>query len=599
MGGRGSATLSANAVIPTSAVILAPTSAGIQYILKMKNFVRWVLSAFSVACVVALVGSGIFRHVSAAPAGPDLTFGTNGTLVSISPNGGNQHSSTTVFQNGKFAVTNTCGALEIQSVCISGFDLDGKPDAAFGVDGVATLGRAKYALSTLGHPSLPYFYVLAACGTVGSCITKINSHGSVDSSFGNAGWRDVNSAAPTHFAQWGAAASDGTFVTIAPCFNGQTRGLCFARWSGNGQLNTAFGLNGIAFKELSDAFLNAAVIAEDGSIFAAGACRQQINGYSFFKRCIVKLLASGEIDAEFGVNGLVTSNQYEGSEWITDMLLDRSNRIVATVSSFASGANFGCRFGCNLLVRLLQNGQADTEFLPHPPLWELGADAISSDSFGRHYVISGANCETELSNCFGRLLPDGRFDPTFSVDMRQSPLFTAEPGVSQYRNFRYWPVSDSPRANRWQLVSSACQIGDAHGQCIRKLIQRAGMFDVDADGVANSESDGLLYLRYLLGFRDITLTSGALGTYADRTLGTDISNYLSTPNASYPNCSASIVGGPDGPSAMLDGIVLMRAMLGLTGAAVTHGIVFPAGTVRTTWADIKTHLHTNCGMAVN
>jgi hypothetical protein len=50
---------------------------------------------------------------------------------------------------------------------------------------------------------------------------------------------------------------------------------------------------------------------------------------------------------------------------------------------------------------------------------------------------------------------------------------------------------------------------------------------------------------------------------------------------------------------MLDGIVLMRAMLGLTGAAVTNGIAFPAGTVRTTWDSIKTHLNTNCGMALN
>ena len=50
---------------------------------------------------------------------------------------------------------------------------------------------------------------------------------------------------------------------------------------------------------------------------------------------------------------------------------------------------------------------------------------------------------------------------------------------------------------------------------------------------------------------------------------------------------------------MLDGIVLLRAMFGLTGTAVTNGINFPVGTTRTTWADIKTHLNANCGMVLN
>jgi hypothetical protein len=124
-------------------------------------------------------------------------------------------------------------------------------------------------------------------------------------------------------------------------------------------------------------------------------------------------------------------------------------------------------------------------------------------------------------------------------------------------------------------------------------------FDLDHDGEAATETDSILYVRHLLGFRDTALTSGALGTYADRTSATDIATYLSAPNTTYPNCSASVVGAPGGPQAMIDGIVLLRALMGLTGDAVTNGIAFPAGTARTSWVDIKAHLNDNCGMALN
>lgn len=134
---------------------------------------------------------------------------------------------------------------------------------------------------------------------------------------------------------------------------------------------------------------------------------------------------------------------------------------------------------------------------------------------------------------------------------------------------------------------------------VARLHTRQDFFDLDNDNESNPETDGLLYLRYLLGYRDAVLTTDALGTYADRTAGADIATYLATPNATYPNCNASIVDAPGGPTAMLDGIVLMRAMLGLTGDAVTNGVNFPVGTTRTTWVDIKTHLTTNCGMALN
>jgi hypothetical protein len=46
--------------------------------------------------------------------------------------------------------------------------------------------------------------------------------------------------------------------------------------------------------------------------------------------------------------------------------------------------------------------------------------------------------------------------------------------------------------------------------------------------------------------------------------------------------------------ATTDGLMLMRAFFGLTGAAVTNGAVGSNAT-RTTWPDIRTYLNSSCG----
>ena len=163
----------------------------------------------------------------------------------------------------------------------------------------------------------------------------------------------------------------------------------------------------------------------------------------------------------------------------------------------------------------------------------------------------------------------GALDPTFGN------LGTALVGLQKNR------VTDAVIDGAGHvLVSGNCLNG---ALCLARLFGRQDYFDLDNDNESRPQTDAILYLRYLLGLRDAALTGSALGAYADRTAGADIATYLSTPNITYPQCNASIVGAPGGPNAMLDGIVLVRTMMGVTGNAVTNGLNFPIGTVRTTW----------------
>ena len=45
---------------------------------------------------------------------------------------------------------------------------------------------------------------------------------------------------------------------------------------------------------------------------------------------------------------------------------------------------------------------------------------------------------------------------------------------------------------------------------------------------------------------------------------------------------------------LLDGLIIIRAMFGLTGTSATAGAIGP-GATRTTWAAIQPYLNGNCG----
>ena len=51
------------------------------------------------------------------------------------------------------------------------------------------------------------------------------------------------------------------------------------------------------------------------------------------------------------------------------------------------------------------------------------------------------------------------------------------------------------------------------------------------------------------------------------------------------------IDGNHSINALTDGLMLLRAMFGLTGTAVTNGAVLGSRS----WAEIRTYLHSNCG----
>lgn len=107
------------------------------------------------------------------------------------------------------------------------------------------------------------------------------------------------------------------------------------------------------------------------------------------------------------------------------------------------------------------------------------------------------------------------------------------------------------------------------------------VLDVDGNGVISATSDGLMILRAMLGLTDTAVTQGATVLGAPRTTWTQI--------APFVRLSSLNIDGSGNASPATDGVLLLRAMFGLTGTAITNGI-----TTRT-WADIRTYLNSQCG----
>jgi uncharacterized repeat protein (TIGR01451 family) len=112
--------------------------------------------------------------------------------------------------------------------------------------------------------------------------------------------------------------------------------------------------------------------------------------------------------------------------------------------------------------------------------------------------------------------------------------------------------------------------------------------DVDGNGVADALTDGVLTMRYELGFTDAALTEGAVAPNCTHCTPDWVFGYLSS-------CEArgvlNVDDNPDPADAVTDGILTVRYELGFTGTALTDGAVGPDCGQRCTWEEIILYLN--------
>ena len=89
--------------------------------------------------------------------------------------------------------------------------------------------------------------------------------------------------------------------------------------------------------------------------------------------------------------------------------------------------------------------------------------------------------------------------------------------------------------------------------------------DVDANGIVDALTDGLLILRYLFGFRGSTLITGAVASNATRSSSVNIETYIASIDLD--------IDGNGREDALTDGLLILRFLFGFRGETLINGAV--------------------------
>ncbi|MEO5881707.1 MAG: hypothetical protein ABIQ06_04775, partial [Caldimonas sp.] len=122
---------------------------------------------------------------------------------------------------------------------------------------------------------------------------------------------------------------------------------------------------------------------------------------------------------------------------------------------------------------------------------------------------------------------------------------------------------------------------------------QSATFDIDANGSVSSETDGVLILRYLFGMRGSSLVDNAVGVGATRNAG-QIENVLAgLVGGSPPTLDIDGNGVAD---TLTDGVLILRYMMNFRGTGLIQGAI-GIGATRTSAAQVEPLLSSLNGSA--
>ena len=464
--------------------------------------------------------------------------------------------------------------------------------------------------------------VMAGACSNDFCLARLNADGSLDTSFSGPGGLAAGKfmlpmGQSDDIAYALALQPDGKIVVAGACNNGVNYDFCVARLNPNGSRDSSFGGPGGAGNGLfllpmgaSDDWATAVSLQPDGKIVLAGYC-YAVSDYDF---CVARLNVDGTLDATFvgpagNGNGkflLPISTGGSKDDVLTAMALQGNGKIVLAGYCVASGNN-----NQFCAARLNADGSLDANFdgpgvIPGDGkfLLTMGgfynlATALLVQPDG-NIVLTGYCAITASSAdfCAARLLPgNGALDPSFI-----GPAGSGDGRIS----FPIGLGNDLSRGTAIQsdgklILAGECTLTGLNYFCTARL-NGDGSLDSTFDGPSGNANG-----KMLLSVGTGNNRANAVAIQPDGKIV--VVGYCGD-SVNDDFCVARLSGGPFGNKsctmdidgdgklqALTDGLMITRAMLGMTGNAVITGAV-GAGATRTTWTAIRDYLVTQCGMAV-
>lgn len=244
--------------------------------------------------------------------------------------------------------------------------------------------------------------------------------GTLDSSFGLNGKVTTAVGADYYGSRCTALKQDGKFVSVGNTWDfPNPNKLVIAQYLSNGNLDSSFGNNGIAFTSfnfgVSIFIASSLVIQPDNKIIVGGGIYHDFVMTEYF--VLIRYQANGKIDSSFGTNGIVFTyiGPYPKENFLSALYLQNDGKILA------GGHSDGF-----CLIRYSQDGLVDSSFAENGIFTNRDEDGFITDIAvqpdGKIIIVGGTRQylwgDENLFNAdfkIMRLRPQGIIDSSFGV----------------------------------------------------------------------------------------------------------------------------------------------------------------------------------------
>jgi uncharacterized delta-60 repeat protein len=262
----------------------------------------------------------------------DITFGSYGKIIQPIGSSNDFGYSIAIEPDGKILLGGRCSNGRNDDFCIARFYPNGTLDTTFGNSGkvIQPIGPANDIGRSLAIQLDGKILLGGYCNNRKNddfCITRFNSNGTLDTTFGNRGKVIQPIGSYDDYGYSLAIQPDGKILLGGRCSNGRNDDFCIARFYLNGTLDTTFGNRGKVIQPIGsyDDYGYSLAIQPDGKILLGGYCNNRGN----IDFCITCFKSDGTLDnISFGTGSKVIQDIGSNIEYGYSLAIQPDGKIL-------------------------------------------------------------------------------------------------------------------------------------------------------------------------------------------------------------------------------------------------------------------------------
>ncbi len=346
----------------------------------------------TITIFLSIVSLTIAKELFAQQPGDlDVTFGTGGKVITSIGPGDEQARSVFIQPDGKIVVVGFSDNGTNDDFAITRYNSNGSLDNTFGSGGKLSSDFFTFdnvAYSAIVQPDGKIVVAGYAKGSVVDyAVARFSANGVLDANFGTNGITTLDNDLTGTGSQSIKCLAIQTDLKILAAGefwqNGSGWQIAVVRYNTDGTLDNSFGTNGrtITTAQFEQEGAYSIAIQSDGKILVAGYWFDNFPAYAFI---LVRLNSDGSLDNSFGTNGKVITDIDSGQDEAYSVLIQPDEKIV--VAGISSNDT---TFSNIALVRYNSDGTLDNSF---------GTGGKVTTDFGKGYEAAYA----------AALQPDGK-----------------------------------------------------------------------------------------------------------------------------------------------------------------------------------------------